>query len=239
MFLAESNPNGSAAFQKHRLIAIEVPGDGHTGLEMWMRSEECYWSDSGSLRFNTGLSIQYREGEKLFRNIIGISDTTTMKHVTTDLTHLANYGNLNTIVDHIKPLLFRLSLLLSRFKEDSIFAKDKASMSARERIQVLKIWPIVTNGAKTMELVSSQEFSPGNFLFVPDRADLYDIFRDKVPLLDFSPYAITQVKPLIKWFPGARLLSVEVREQLSYSTNPTLHHRMTSDFREKHEGFLR
>ncbi|KAL8640964.1 MAG: hypothetical protein Q9226_008685, partial [Calogaya cf. arnoldii] len=189
--------------------------------------------------FIAGLSAQYPDCEELFRNMLGIPSIATMKHMATELRHLATSGDLKLTVDHVKPVLFWLSILLSRAKEDRSFGSIMGSPEVKEEIQDLKIWPITTGEAKTLELVSSQKFSSDNFLFVPDRADLYELLRYKVPLLDFTPSEISEIQPLRKWFPGARLLSKEVQKKLSYSAELIIFPTMTSELRQKNRGILR
>ncbi len=216
-----------------------MPGKDEIRTITWKGSKECFWSELDFLRSNAGLSTQFHKCKKLFRHILGISKLATFEHIVNDLQYLASFGSPDLISNSVKPALFRLSILVSRAKEDRpIVGRSVPSMDA-QKLQNLKIWPVKHSEAKSFEVVSSRDFSSGNFLFVPDRVDLYELFRDKVPLLDFSPVEIAKIQPLLDWFPDARLLSVEIQEKLSYSANPVFHRIMTSDFREKHDSILR
>ncbi|KAL8733471.1 MAG: hypothetical protein Q9166_002097 [cf. Caloplaca sp. 2 TL-2023] len=144
-----------------------------------------------------------------------------MQHITIELDKLAATDNVIFIKNNAKPILSRLSMLLRRAKEDHAGSLWGAQ-SRKEELRWLKIWPMATDDGKTSKLVSSQEFSSDVFLFVPHRADLYELFRKKVPLLDFASDEIFDFQPLIEYFPSARLLSKEVQKELSYSANKSL-----------------
>ncbi|KAI4123414.1 MAG: hypothetical protein LQ338_005267 [Usnochroma carphineum] len=228
-----------AAFREEPLIAVETKGAGSQGgRTQWFSTEQCFWSDMDCLCFNTGLSIQFASCERLFRDILKISNVATMKHITTDLALLAGTGDVELIRTRVKPILVRLSTLIRRVQEDRLGRTLDLDLRKKEMVK-LKVWPIVAAGGKTSKLVSSRKFTSNNFLFVPDRADLYELLRDKVPLLDFTPSEIMELIPLIEWFPNARLLSKEVQKRLSYSGKQTLLQCLTSDYRQKHEGILR
>ena len=163
-----------------------------------------------------------------------------MRHITTDLKDLASQAGIIEIRHTVKPILFRLSLLLRRAKEDqSPFSSDEQIIKAKDDVKRLKIWPITRGQDKPPRLVRNKNFSSDAFLFVPDRADLYELFRDKVPLLDFRPHEVSEIRPLLEWFPGARLLSKEVQRNLSYDDKQTRFSTITHDFRRKHQGILR
>ncbi|KAL8772821.1 MAG: hypothetical protein Q9209_002166 [Squamulea sp. 1 TL-2023] len=227
-----------ADFRKQKLIAVDVQGTGRC-FRKWLSPDECFWTDLSCLRFNSGLSTQYGDCEQLFRKMLTISDVATTEHITTDLASFASSGNLEFIVNNVKPILFRLSVLLQRAKEDCRSSWQPNTYATKEKVKTLKIWPIIKSQANNLEVVSSQEFSSDKSLFVPDRPDLYELFRGRVPLLDFRPDEVSKIQPLIEWFPGARLLSQEVQKKLSYSAKQTLLQMMTSDYRQKHEGILR
>ncbi|KAL9040739.1 MAG: hypothetical protein Q9180_001728 [Flavoplaca navasiana] len=228
-----------AVFKKEKLIAVRVQG-ASSGHSKWLTADDCFWSPLDCLQFNSGISGQYGNCQKLFRNTLGIPNVATMRHITTDLKDLASQAGTNEIRNTVKPILFRLSLLLRRAKEDqSLFSSDEQIIKAKHDVKRLKIWPITSGQDKPSRLVCSTNFSLDAFLFVPDRADLYELFRDKVPLLDFCPHEVSEIRPLLEWFPGARLLSREVQKKLSYDDKQTRFSMITHDFRRKHQGILR
>lgn len=171
----------------------------------------------------------------MFRNTLGIPDVATIQHIVVDLENLASTNDLKFIRENVKPIIFRLSTLVQRAKEDRFVSPVVTLRSLR----ALKIYPVVGADGKTSKVVSGQEFTSDTLLFVPDRPDLYELFRDKVQLLDLSPDDVHEIWPLIESFPSARLLSTEVHKSLSYRGKRNLQQAMTEDYRQKHDCILR
>ncbi|KAL8711523.1 MAG: hypothetical protein Q9225_007104 [Loekoesia sp. 1 TL-2023] len=225
------------AFKKEKLIAVEIKHVAHPRIR-WFKSDECFWSELSCLRFNSGLSGYYTDCEKFFRNTLGISDVATIQQIVVDLENLAGTNDLKFIRENVKPITFRLSTLMRRAKEDR-FESHIITLRENATLKELKIYPVVGAGGKTSKVVSGQKFTSDSLLFVPDRPDLYELFRDKVQLLDFSPNDVHEIWPLIESFPSARLLSTEVRKSLSYRGERNLQQAMTEDYRQKHDCILR
>ncbi|KAL8784974.1 MAG: hypothetical protein Q9213_003635 [Squamulea squamosa] len=167
-----------------------------------------------------------------------LSESVTMEHVMADLKSLAKAGDFDFIKNNVKPILVRLSMLLKRAEEDCL-GHPSGAHTWKAELEKLKIWPMTTNNGKTSKLIRSRKFSSDDFLFVPDRPDLYDLFRNEVPLLDFTPYELSDIKTLMDCYPKAHFLSWAVRSKITCTGTKTLHQSMTSEFRGKHEAILR
>lgn len=190
------------------------------------------------MRFNSGLCEQYSNCEAFFRDILKINSVATLEHVIVDLEELAQTRDIDIIREHVMPIILRIPTLLQRSNDDGTRSLSEVSLT-NDRLRKPKVYPIVTAGGKASELVSGQEFTSGNLLFIPDQSDLYKLFRDKVRLLDFVPNEIRQIRPLIDSFPSARYLSMEVRKGLSHKGTKSFQRATTEDYRQKHRGILR
>ncbi|KAL8952362.1 MAG: hypothetical protein Q9222_001724 [Ikaeria aurantiellina] len=136
-----------------------------------------------------------------------------MQHVLADLKEFEKTADYGIIKQNIKPILFKLSSLQKRAIEDGELKSTQDAFSKVE-IKVLRVWPIASRSSKIAKLYSIKDLTFESLVFVPDRADLWDLFHDKVPLLDFTPDEVRKVQPLLECFPGARLLSNEVEKDV-------------------------
>ncbi|KAL8932945.1 MAG: hypothetical protein Q9216_006601 [Gyalolechia sp. 2 TL-2023] len=203
----------------------------------WLKLHECFWSDLDCIQFNSGLSSLYGDCHKLFYSILQSPSVATIDHLIDDLDQLSGTRNVNLVRKYVKPIMFRLAELLRRSKQDGI-SNIFGLPSTDSRLRKLKMYPIVAAGEVPV-LVSDQEFTSDNVFFIPDRADLYELFKNKVKLLDFSPSDVNNIRPLIERFASPRLLSTEVRKSLSHTGKKKLRQALTNDYRQKHECILR
>ncbi|KAL8982251.1 MAG: hypothetical protein Q9205_003180 [Flavoplaca limonia] len=225
------------AFENERLIAVDTKSNKFGGKQ-WLPANECFWSISGHLCFNMGLSAQYQDCERLFRVTVGIADMATMDHIMTDLRRLAETSDVQLITDNVQHCLIKLSALLKRAKEDNLHPLPEYE-AWKGRLEKLRIWPIVTGDDKLPILVYSREFCSNSFLFVADRADLHELFRSKVPLLNFTPDEVSEMNCLMKWLPSPRYLSKEVKTKILDNDSKSLQESMTTDYDRKREAILR
>lgn len=224
-------------FKTEKLIAATIKNVGSPQVR-WLTADRCFWSEMSCLQFNSGLCGQYSNCEGFFRSILEVDAVATIEHVTIDLEELAQTKDPNIIREHVKPIVIQISTLLQRSKDDGIQSPFNASLT-HEKLKKLRIYPVMASNDKTSELVSGQDFTSGNLLFIPDRPDLNELFKDKVRLLDFSTSEIRKIHHLIESFPCARYLSTEVRKSLSHKGMKSLHRATTDDYRSKHRRILR
>ncbi|KAL9610942.1 MAG: hypothetical protein Q9167_004384 [Letrouitia subvulpina] len=221
----------SRFFDRH-LIAITVsPASGR--ITHWLSANSCFWNGPTSLRCNSGLLSQYEDCEEFFCDILRVQKNATLEHVVEDIELTVAEMNDRLLAEDLRPLIITLSEYIKRSVEDN----DQNVSKILQRLRFAKIFPL--RDRRSLRLACKSEFSAPSFCFVADRVDLYELFKNHVPLLDFSSSVIHKLKPLFDYFLEPRLLSNAVRKDFIKRGNEMLDSALTSDYRKNSTEIFR
>lgn len=222
------------AFADEDLVAMTTY-PGSSPVLKWVPVKGCVWKGPTCLRFNRPLLVQYPDCKDLFCATLTVQEGTTLLTVVTDLCSFARRKSAEVKPEDFKPLLFELSKFIQRSQADN----DLGEQDCLSRLRGLAIFPVKKRYEEPAILVEDGDLSERGFIFVPDRADLYELFRKRVPILDFSVEEIASLMPLIINFLRPRLLSREVQRTFVHEGQQRIHKCLRKDLRKKSSELFR
>jgi len=224
---------GRDAFANEELVAMTFRNPFGERIE-WKKTSTCVWNGPKCLRFNLPLSAQYPDCEKLFCNILHVQKSADITTIVTDARRASQTPFLMQ-TENFKPYLLELSILVKQSVEENEFG----ALSCLDDLKDLPMFPVKERDGLVPKLVKRCDLSSPSFNFVADRADLHEVFQNKVPLLDFSVDEVYALMPLLENFVHPRFLSKEAPGHYVSIGEKVLNWKLTSKLRGKSPELFR
>lgn len=197
-----------AEFEKYRLIYIPAE-------QVWVSPSSCVWGEDPGIGRIYGVSAVYPDLADLFMDTLLIKEPTIATYIE-ELRHLI-----------AKPFPRDIASIKGAIK---CISNLDPTIEDLDELLNLSCLPVHVPGSSTIKLMK-----PSDKFFIADRREYEQVFKEKVPVLDFLLEEIYYLWPFIEALELTdRYMSVAVQEKTGVQqSSEALSKSLSQDFRAK------